>query len=135
MNGRARHSVPFILARVPLTPIQVACAVDCGQVVNPETVEAQMQGAVVFGATAALYGQITIDKGRVQQSNFHNYRMMRINETPEIEVQIVPSTDTPGGIGVPPIIAAWRMRPRSPGGSECAVCPSKRRNQHSPLRG
>jgi len=68
-----------------------------------------MQGAVVFGATAALYGQITIDKGRVQQSNFHNYRMMRINETPEIEVQIVPSTDTPGGIGepgVPPIIAA-----------------------------
>jgi len=75
--------------------------VDCGQVVNPETVEAQMQGAVVFGATAALYGQITIDKGRVQQSNFHNYRMMRINETPEIEVQIVPSTDTPGGIGCP----------------------------------
>jgi isoquinoline 1-oxidoreductase beta subunit len=88
---------------------RVACAVDCGQVVNPETVEAQMQGAVVFGSTAALYGRITIDKGRVQQSNFHNYRMMRINETPEVEVNIVPSTDTPGGIGepgVPPIIAA-----------------------------
>ncbi len=88
---------------------RVVCAVDCGQVINPETVEAQMQGAVIFGSTAALYGQITVENGRVQQSNFHDYRMLRINEAPEIEVHIVPSTDPPGGIGepgVPPIIPA-----------------------------
>ena len=88
---------------------RVVCAVDCGQVVNPETVEAQMQGAVVFGSTAALYGRITVDKGRIQQSNFHDYQMLRINDAPEVEVHIVPSTEPPGGIGepgVPPIIAA-----------------------------
>jgi isoquinoline 1-oxidoreductase subunit beta len=88
---------------------RVVSAVDCGQVVNPETVEAQMQGAVVFGSTAALYGRITVDKGRVQQSNFHDYQMLRINDAPEVEVHIVPSTEPPGGIGepgVPPIIAA-----------------------------
>lgn len=88
---------------------RVVCAVDSGQVINPETVEAQMQGAVIFGSTAALHGQITVENGRVQQSNFHDYRMLRINEAPEIEVHIVPSTDPPGGIGepgVPPIIPA-----------------------------
>ena len=88
---------------------RVVCAVDCGQVVNPETVEAQMQGAVVFGSTAALYGRITVDKGRIQQSNFHDYQMLRINDAPEVEAHIVPSTEPPGGIGepgVPPIIAA-----------------------------
>jgi isoquinoline 1-oxidoreductase subunit beta len=88
---------------------RVVCAVDCGQVVNPDTVEAQMQGAIIFGLSGALYGQITIDAGRVQQSNFHDYRMVRINEAPQIEVHIVPSTEAPGGVGepgVPPIIPA-----------------------------
>lgn len=88
---------------------RVVCAVDCGQVVNPDTVEAQMQGSVVFGLTAALYGQISVERGRVQQSNFHDYRMLRMNEAPEVEVHIVPSTQSPGGIGepgVPPIIPA-----------------------------
>src|SRR2546425_8151540 len=69
---------------------RVVCAVDCGPVVNPDTVEAQMQSAIVYGLTAALSGEITIDHGRVQQSNFHNYPMLRMNGMPVIEVYIVP---------------------------------------------
>ena len=73
--------------------------VDCGLVINPNTVESQIQGGLVFGWTAALYGQLTYKGGAAQQSNFNDYRMMRINETPPIEVQIVSSTADPGGIG------------------------------------
>jgi isoquinoline 1-oxidoreductase beta subunit len=62
-------------------------------------VVAQLQGGLIFGLTAALYGEITIEKGRVQQSNFHDYRMLRIDETPVIEVYLVPSGEAPGGIG------------------------------------
>jgi len=80
---------------------RVVCAVDCGPVVNPDIVEAQMQSAIVYGLTAALYGEITIDRGRVQQSNFHNYLMLRMNAMPAIEVYIVPSTDAQGGVGEP----------------------------------
>jgi isoquinoline 1-oxidoreductase subunit beta len=78
---------------------RVVLAVDTGIVVNPDTVIAQMQGGLIFGITAALYGQITIENGRVQQSNFHNYRMLRMDQTPEIQVHIVKSTEPPGGIG------------------------------------
>jgi CO/xanthine dehydrogenase Mo-binding subunit len=74
-------------------------AVDCGLVINPNTIESQIQGGLVFGWTAALYGQLTYDGGAVQQSNFNDYRMMRINETPPIEVNIVSSTADPGGMG------------------------------------
>jgi len=80
---------------------RVVCAVDCGMYVNPDTIEAQMQGAIVFGLTAALKGQITIDKGRVQQSNFNDYEMLRLAEMPVVEVYIVPSSEAPGGIGEP----------------------------------
>src|SRR5438034_9539384 len=80
---------------------RVVCAVDCGQYVNPDTIEAQMQGAIVFGLTAALKGAITIDKGRVQQSNFNDYEMLRLAEMPVVEVYIVPSSEAPGGIGEP----------------------------------
>ena len=80
---------------------RVVCAVDCGQYVNPDTIEAQMQGAIVFGLTAALKGAITIDKGRVQQSNFNDYEMLHLAEMPVVEVYIVPSTEAPGGIGEP----------------------------------
>ena len=80
---------------------RVVCAVDCGPVVNPGIVEAQMQSAIVYGLTAALWGEITIDKGRVQQSNFHDYRMLRLAEMPVVEVHIVPSTDSQGGVGEP----------------------------------
>jgi isoquinoline 1-oxidoreductase beta subunit len=80
---------------------RVVCAVDCGQVVNPDQVVAQVEGGVVFGASAALWGQITLDKGRVQQANFGDYRVMRMNEAPRVEVHIVASSDRPGGIGEP----------------------------------
>ena len=80
---------------------RVVCAVDCGPVVNPDIVEAQMQSAIVYGLTAALWGEITIDKGRVQQSNFHDYRMLRLAEMPVVEVHIVPSSEAQGGVGEP----------------------------------
>jgi isoquinoline 1-oxidoreductase beta subunit len=80
---------------------RVVCAVDCGQAINPDTIVAQMEGGIVFGATAALWNEITLDKGRVQQTNFGDYRMMRINEAPQVEVHIVTSKDEPGGIGEP----------------------------------
>lgn len=82
------------------------CAVDCGIVVNPDTVVAQIEGGLIFGLTAALHGEITLAKGRVQQSNFNNYRMMRINETPKIEVHLIQSVEAPGGIGEPGTAAA-----------------------------
>jgi isoquinoline 1-oxidoreductase beta subunit len=85
---------------------RVVCAVDCGQVVNPDTVVAQIESGVIFGLTAALWNEITFDKGRVQQSNFHDYRMMRMNEAPRIEVHIAQSSDAPGGIGEPGTAAA-----------------------------
>jgi len=88
---------------------RVVCAVDCGRVVNPDTVKAQMEGGIIFGLTAALKDEITLDRGRVQQRNFHDYPMLRINEAPEIEVYIVPSTEKPTGVGepgVPPVAPA-----------------------------
>ncbi len=78
---------------------RVVCAVDCGTVVNPDTVKAQIQSAIIFGVTAALHGEITLKGGRVAQSNFHDYRMLRMNETPAIEVYIVESAEPPGGMG------------------------------------
>jgi len=80
---------------------RVVCAVDCGMVVNPNTIEAQIQGGIIFGITAALYSEITIKDGRVEQSNFTDYRMLRIDQTPPIEVHIVKSSEAPGGIGEP----------------------------------
>jgi isoquinoline 1-oxidoreductase beta subunit len=80
---------------------RVVCAVDCGTVVNPDTVEAQIQGAIIFGITAALHGEITLEDGRVQQTNFDTYQMLRINEAPAIEVNIVRNSEPPGGMGEP----------------------------------
>jgi isoquinoline 1-oxidoreductase beta subunit len=80
---------------------RVVCAIDCGMHVNPSTIEAQMQGGIVYGLTAALNGAIDIDRGRVVQSNFHDYQMLRLAEMPVVEVHIVQSTDEPGGVGEP----------------------------------
>src|ERR1700732_373051 len=80
---------------------RVVCAVDCGTVVNPDTVRAQIQGAIMFGITAALYGEITLKGGRVEQSNFDTYQVLRMNEAPAIEVHIVRSAEAPGGMGEP----------------------------------
>ena len=78
---------------------RVTCAVDTGIAVNPDTVMAQLQGGLIFGLTAALWGEVTIEKGRVQQSNFNDYRMLRIDETPPIDVHVIKSAEHPGGIG------------------------------------
>ena len=78
---------------------RVVCAVDCGTVVNPDTVRAQIQSAIIFGITAALYGEITLKDGRVEQTNFDTYQILRMNEAPAIEVHIVPSFEPPGGMG------------------------------------
>jgi len=88
---------------------RVVCAVDCGLVINPDTVKAQMEGGIVFGLSAALMGEITIKDGRVEQSNFYDYPVVRLDESPEIEVHIVSSTERPTGVGepgVPPIAPA-----------------------------
>jgi isoquinoline 1-oxidoreductase beta subunit len=78
---------------------RVVCAVDCGTVINPDTVRAQIQSAVIFGVTAALYGNITLKNGRIEQSNFDDYQMLRMNEAPAIEVHIVKNSEPPGGMG------------------------------------
>jgi isoquinoline 1-oxidoreductase beta subunit len=78
---------------------RVTSAVDTGIAVNPDTIMAQLEGGLIFGLTAALWGEVTIDKGRVLQSNFNDYRMLRIDEVPNIEVHVIKSNENPGGIG------------------------------------
>lgn len=88
---------------------RVVCAIDCGLVVNPDTVAAQMEGGIVYGLTAVLYGQIDVEGGKVKQTNFNNYKMLKMNEMPKVEVYIVPSSEAPGGVGepgTPPIAGA-----------------------------
>jgi isoquinoline 1-oxidoreductase beta subunit len=80
---------------------RVVCAIDCGQVVHPDLVRAQLEGGIVFGLTAALKGRISLKQGRVEQSNFHDYPLLTMREMPEIEVQLVPSRLEPGGVGEP----------------------------------
>jgi isoquinoline 1-oxidoreductase beta subunit len=88
---------------------RVVCGVDCGVCVNPAAVAAQMESGVVFGLSAALYGELLFKGGRVQQSNFHDYPLLRVHEMPRVETYIVPSTEKPGGVGepgVPPVAPA-----------------------------
>jgi isoquinoline 1-oxidoreductase beta subunit len=115
---------------------KVWCAVDCGVAINPNVIRAQMEGGVGFGLGAVLFGEITLGaNGHIQQSNFHDYRSLRIDEMPEVEVAIVDSSEKPTGVGEPgvapsgPAVAnAWRaltgqpvrrlpLRPTSPSGS------------------
>jgi isoquinoline 1-oxidoreductase beta subunit len=88
---------------------RVVCVVDCGRIVNPDTIAAQMESGIIFGLTATLFGAITLKNGRVEQGNFDTYPLLRMSETPTIEVHIIPSSEAPGGIGepgVPPIAPA-----------------------------
>jgi isoquinoline 1-oxidoreductase beta subunit len=78
---------------------RVVCVVDCGTVVNPDTVRAQIESGVMLGLTAALYGEITLKDGRVEQGNFDSYQILRMNEAPQVEVHIVQSAEPPGGMG------------------------------------
>jgi isoquinoline 1-oxidoreductase beta subunit len=77
------------------------CAIHCGQVINPDIVVAQIEGGLLFGLTAALKGEITLEQGAVQQSNFHDYQALRMNEIPDIEVAIIESDGPPTGVGEP----------------------------------
>jgi isoquinoline 1-oxidoreductase beta subunit len=103
---------------------RVVAAVDCGQIVNPEIIRRQIEGSIVYGLSAALYGRITLKDGRVEQRNFNDYPVLRMSEMPRVEVHILTSTEKPGGIGEPgtppvapavvnAIFAATGMRLRS----------------------
>ncbi len=92
-----------------VTVHKVLCTIDCGKIVNPDTIKAQMEGGIVFGLSAALHDEITFKNGRVEQSNFNDYPMLRMDEMPVVEVYIVDSKEAPGGVGepgVPPIAPA-----------------------------
>jgi isoquinoline 1-oxidoreductase beta subunit len=80
---------------------RIYCALDCGQQVNPDTVIAQVESSVIFGLSAAMWGEINLQNGRVQQTNFHDYRVARMNEAPRIDTYVVDSSEAPGGIGEP----------------------------------
>jgi len=80
---------------------RIVCAVDCGRIVNPDIVRAQIESGVVYGISAALWGEVTLKNGRVEQSNFHNYRVLRMNEAPPIDVHLARNNEAPGGIGEP----------------------------------
>ena len=88
---------------------RVVCAIDCGRIVNPNTIAAQMEGGIIFGLSAALYGAITLKNGRVEQGNFDAYPLVRMGAAPKVEVHIVASDEPPGGVGepgVPPLAPA-----------------------------
>ena len=104
---RSFGSIVAQVAEVSVSPDRqvrvhrVTCVVDCGVAVNPNLIRQQMEGAIVYGLSAALHGEITVEKGRVQQSNFHDYMPLRMNECPAIEVEIAASGEAPGGVGEP----------------------------------
>jgi isoquinoline 1-oxidoreductase subunit beta len=88
---------------------KITCVIDCGQAVNPRIVESQVESGIVYGLSAALWGEITLEGGRVKQRNFNDYRVLRLHETPELDVHIMPSDTAPGGLGetaVPPVAPA-----------------------------
>lgn len=108
-GGHVAEVAEVSLERERIRVHKVTLVADCGQIIHPRIAEGQMSGSVVAGLTAALYGEITIEKGRVAQGNFNNYRMLRMNEMPVVDVHLVASGDEPGGVGepgVPPIAAA-----------------------------
>jgi isoquinoline 1-oxidoreductase beta subunit len=87
----------------------MVCAIDCGPAVNPDIIAAQMEGGVAFGLTAVLYGEISLERGRVRQSNFHDYRLLPISEMPAVETFVVPSIAKIGSVGdpaLPPVAPA-----------------------------
>ncbi|HZN61920.1 MAG TPA: molybdopterin cofactor-binding domain-containing protein, partial [Planctomycetota bacterium] len=107
---------------------KVTCAVDCGPVVNPDSVKAQMEGGIVFGLSAALFGEITFQQGRVQQGNFNDYPMLRMHEMPEVEVHILPSTGKMGGVGEPGV------PPVAPALANAIFAATKKRIRRLPIR-
>jgi len=107
---------------------RVVCAMDCGRVINPASAEAQVTGAVVYGITAALKTEITIDRGRVVQTNFGDNPMLRMNESPKIEVHFVPSEETPTGLGEPAV------PPVAPAIANAIFAATGKRIRHMPIK-
>ncbi len=110
-EGFVAHSIEISVNRQQRTlkVHRVVCALDCGRIVNPSSIQAQARSCIVYGLTAAMHSAITIDRGRVQQNNFNDYQMMRFDEMPEVEVHIIPSEKPPTGAGefvVPPVAPA-----------------------------
>jgi isoquinoline 1-oxidoreductase beta subunit len=106
MEGYTTHLAQVAeisIAQGALKVHKIACVVDCGQMINPRIVESQIESGIIFGLSAALWGEVTIAAGRVQQTNFNNYRLLRGNEMPEIDVHLVESDEPPGGIGEPAV--------------------------------
>jgi len=106
---------------------RVVAAIDCGQVVNPNILEQQIQGGVIYALTNAMRGQITIDKGRVVQGNFDDYPPIRMNEAPVVEAYFVPSTEAPTGAGEPPV------PPLAPALCNAIYAATKKRTRALPL--
>jgi isoquinoline 1-oxidoreductase beta subunit len=117
------------VAKGEVTVHKVVCAVDCGPVVNPDTIAAQMESAVAFGLTAALHGEITFRKGRVQEGNFDDYPLLRMSQMPEVETHIVPSTGPVGGIGEP------GLPPVAPAVMNAVFAATGKRVRRLPVRG
>jgi len=106
MEGYTTHLAQVAeisIAQGALKVHKIVCVVDCGQMINPRIVESQIESGIIFGLSAALWGEVTIAAGRVQQTNFNNYRLLRGNEMPEIDVHLVESDEPPGGIGEPAV--------------------------------
>jgi isoquinoline 1-oxidoreductase beta subunit len=106
MEGYTTHLAQVAeisIAQGALKVHKILCVVDCGQMINPRIVESQIESGIIFGLSAALWGEVTIAAGRVQQTNFNNYRLLRGNEMPEIDVHLVESDEPPGGIGEPAV--------------------------------
>jgi isoquinoline 1-oxidoreductase subunit beta len=112
MEGYTSHIAQVAEVSIEARAVKVhriTCVIDCGQTVNPRIVESQLESAIVYGLSAALWGEITLRAGRVQQRNFNDYRVLRLNEMPVLDVYIIPSDEKPGGIGetgVPPVAPA-----------------------------
>jgi isoquinoline 1-oxidoreductase subunit beta len=107
---------------------RVVTAIDCGPVVNPDSIRAQMESCVAFGLTATFYGEITFKDGRVEQRNFHDYPILRMNEMPAVEVHIVETTDKMGGVGEPGV------PPVAPAVANAIFAATGKRIRHLPIR-
>ena len=107
---------------------RVVAAVDCGVALNPDSVEPQVEGAIVYGLSAVLRGEITLARGAVVQGNFDDYEPLRMNEMPAVEVHLVPSREAPGGIGEP------GLPPLAPAVANAIFAPTGKRLRRLPIR-